>query len=348
MKAYAVIGASFGDEGKGNLTDYLCATKHADLVVRFSGGAQAGHTVTTPDGKRHVFHHFGSGTLLGVPTFLSEYFIVNPLQFMKEHPDLQAYNPVVYVDPRALVTTPWDMLVNQAYERKLGRKASCGIGINETMQRTKAGYRLTVDNMLDLETLAAIRHKHVPKRCRELGIGSVNMFDNDWLTIYWDAAINFKRHTKLAVRPPGETVVFEGAQGLLLDQNSLHFPHVTHANTGKQNAVNIVTEWGGDHLELIYVTRSYLTRHGAGPLPGEEPLPSFVKDDTNIDHEFQGVLRYAPLNTQALEWRILMDAGPLDFSVAVTCMDQLTTVIPNLPVRYHSYGPTRDNVFARR
>lgn len=84
MRARAVIGASFGDEGKGLVTDYLCAIQGAGIVVRFNGGAQAGHTVVTPDGLRHVHHHFGSGTLWGTPTFLSQFFIVNPIAFLAE------------------------------------------------------------------------------------------------------------------------------------------------------------------------------------------------------------------------------------------------------------------------
>lgn len=83
MKARVVIGSSFGDCGKGLVTDYLCS-QGAGIVVRFNGGANAGHTVVTPDGQRHVFSHFGSGTLLGVPTFLSSFFVCNPIQFAKE------------------------------------------------------------------------------------------------------------------------------------------------------------------------------------------------------------------------------------------------------------------------
>lgn len=76
-----VIGANFGDEGKGKLTDYY--TKNADncIVVCSNGGAQRGHTVLKSDGTRHVFHHFGSGTLNGADTYLPEDFILNPLVF---------------------------------------------------------------------------------------------------------------------------------------------------------------------------------------------------------------------------------------------------------------------------
>ena len=63
-----VIGANFGDEGKGLMTDYFASKSNKSLVVRFNGGGQAGHTVTTKDGRRHVFHHFGSGIFAGADT----------------------------------------------------------------------------------------------------------------------------------------------------------------------------------------------------------------------------------------------------------------------------------------
>ena len=92
--AFAVIGANFGDEGKGLMTDYFCSQNKKSLNIRFNGGAQAGHTVVTPDGKRHVFSHIGSGTFSGADTYLSEFFTLNPIMFMKEHsiiPECEIY-----------------------------------------------------------------------------------------------------------------------------------------------------------------------------------------------------------------------------------------------------------------
>ena len=82
--AHVVIGANYGDEGKGLMTDYLADKYQAEVVVRFNGGAQAGHTVVTPAGQRHVFSHFGSATLSGSRTFLSKHFVANPILFLKE------------------------------------------------------------------------------------------------------------------------------------------------------------------------------------------------------------------------------------------------------------------------
>ncbi len=73
-----VIGGSFGDEGKGLITNYFSQKKNS-IVICSNGGAQRGHTVTSPDGIRHVFHHFGSGTFNGAATYLPEDFILNPI-----------------------------------------------------------------------------------------------------------------------------------------------------------------------------------------------------------------------------------------------------------------------------
>ena len=102
--ASVVVGAGYGDEGKGLATDWLCARHEADvLAVRFNGGAQAGHTVQTPDGQRHVFSHFASGTLAGADTYLSRYFVCHPMLFTQEREALRekGFRPRVAIDPQA-------------------------------------------------------------------------------------------------------------------------------------------------------------------------------------------------------------------------------------------------------
>src|SRR5687767_2778700 len=151
MRLSAVIGASYGDEGKGRTVDFLADA--LTLVVRFNGGAQAGHTVVLPDGRRHVFHHFGSGTFKGAETFLSQHFIMNPIMYCRELKELPAVR--VTADPRCRITTPWDMMLNQAVEAKRGndRHGSCGLGINETVTRELQGFFLSLSDLGDTSTL---------------------------------------------------------------------------------------------------------------------------------------------------------------------------------------------------
>ncbi|MGE3913811.1 MAG: adenylosuccinate synthetase, partial [Chloroflexota bacterium] len=118
-KAYILVGLGFGDEGKGAWTDYLARTEPVHTVVRFNGGAQAGHNVVTPDGRHHTFAQFGSGTLVrGVNTHLSRYMLVNPLAMLKEDEALQALGVTdalrrTSIDRRALLTTPIQVAANR-------------------------------------------------------------------------------------------------------------------------------------------------------------------------------------------------------------------------------------------
>lgn len=170
-------------------------------------------------------------------------------------------------------------------------------------------------------------------------------------------------------------IVFEGAQGLLLDQDKGTFPYVTRSHTGVRNAATLACEAGIDALEVHYVTRSYLTRHGAGPLPRELPAKPYANiiDATNIPNPFQGALRFAWLDLDLLKASVERDLADApqgvrcDPRLVVTCMDQLgdkaTFVHKGQVVERHplcllktarqalggeaihaSYGPTREDV----
>ena len=89
MRAEAVIGANYGDEGKGLFTDFLCANRPNPVVIMTNGGSQRGHTVELEDGTRHVFHHFSSGTFRKAVTYFPKSYLLNPMQFVKEFYELK-------------------------------------------------------------------------------------------------------------------------------------------------------------------------------------------------------------------------------------------------------------------
>ena len=335
MKISAVIGANYGDEGKGLITDYLAA-KSKSMVVRFNGGAQAGHTVVTPEGKRHVFHHFGSGTLAGAPTFLSRFFICNPMFFGREMKELMTLgpDPEIYIDPRCLVTTPWDLMLNQAAEKARGNKkhGSCGMGINETVHRNEdPEFSLTWKDMRERDLarkLNKIRTEYVPKRKDQLRIeedlpwvmdnGIMGRFMED--VTFMKYASNFCPWEDLGLdsdegneynRKPYD-LIFEGAQGLRLDMDGKDFPHVTRSKTGITNVLTLLRERNiVEPVDAYYVTRTYLTRHGAGPLENEWVKPELsVVDETNIHNEHQEHLRYAWLDLDQLCYDINHEFSP--------------------------------------
>ncbi|HEX2135998.1 MAG TPA: adenylosuccinate synthetase [Microvirga sp.] len=348
-RATVVIGSQFGDEGKGLATDWLAAREADSLVVRFNGGAQAGHTVVAPDGRRHVFSHFGSGTFAGAPTFLSRYFVANPTLFLDEANRLSALGcrPEVMIDPACPVTTPFDMVINQAAEiaRGAGRHGSCGVGFGETIERClHPAYSLTIADLADRDALArrleAIRTEWVPTRLARLGIDAIQdrckpLLETNFVAKRWlDDVTRFRsqvREASLVDAAAARGLVFEGAQGLLLDQDMGCFPHVTRSHTGLRTAAALAEELGLDGLDVIYMSRCYLTRHGAGPLAGELARPPFAgfADETNRPHPFQGRLRFAYLDVDALARQIeadLVHSGArlaVRRTVGVTCLDQI-------------------------
>jgi adenylosuccinate synthase len=347
LKARIVIGANFGDEGKGLVTDYLCS-QGAGMVVRYNGGCQAGHTVVTPDKERHVFHHFGSGTFCEVPTFLSQFFVLNPILFFKERDELirLGFHPEVYAHPDCLVTTFMDMLINQHKETKRGAKrhGSCGVGVHETMQRSLVSeLKITMSDLWN-------GGKRLPDQLVEI-CGQYAKYRTGQVcdVAFQDKAIEefIKCCAQFAqcVNPLGigqcKDPVFEGAQGLLLDQNNKEFfPHVTHSNTGMANVEVLCAQAAITEKEVYYVSRTYLTRHGAGPLPGEDASLSFA-DDTNVANEFQGKLRFAPLDERRLIERIMNDAGSNPYKLVLTHCDQLA---PSCLADFYCDGPTRESV----
>ncbi|HXC04403.1 MAG TPA: adenylosuccinate synthetase [Bacteroidia bacterium] len=340
MIARAVIGANFGDEGKGLVTDWLCM-HGAGIVVRFNGGAQAGHTVVHEDGRRHVFSHFGSGTLRGVPTYLSKYFVVNPIAYFREKEELTTLGitPLVFAHPECTVTTFVDMFINQELETRRGkdRHGSVGLGVNETVERSMLPeLKIT---MADLWNNSKSLESKLVDMCSTYStfrIGSPIGNPDNMIHAFLQGCSQIANE----IHPLGisqcKDPVFEGAQGLLLDQNNKEFfPHLTRSNTGSHNVQALCTQAGIKDIETYYVSRTYLTRHGAGPLPGENANLSYP-DNTNLKHQFQGTLRFAPLDYPALLERIKKDNTWGTSKLVLTHMDQLP---PEVPADLYAWGP---------
>lgn len=129
-------------------------------------------------------------------------------------------------------------------------------------------------------------------------------------------------------------IVFEGAQGLRLDEKAPDFPHVTRSRTGLTNIVKLMDQarFNGinERLDIYYMTRPYLTRHGNGPLQDELMAPPYpgIFDRTNVPNPHQGTLRYAWLNPDTMAQYIVKDMAQLqgrraNAQVVITCMDQV-------------------------
>lgn len=379
-----VIGANFGDEGKGYMTDYFAneakEQNKSCLVVCHNGGSQKGHTTVSPSGLRHVFHHFGSGNMTGADTYLSKDYIVNPITFNKEYEELERKGILTktFIHKDCLITTPFDMLINQIAESYRGtdKHGSCGLGVNETIVRNNSMNIFTfydmykMPNHLNKILLEIISTYYLMKRLKQLKIESI---PTKWLEILSkkdniienyinDLNTMFDRIEFVddSIFDKYEYVIFEGAQGLLLDQNNMeYFPHLTPSNTGITNPVNMILDKNVSDIEVCYVTRTYMTRHGAGRFDSEckkEDINSNMVDMTNIPNEFQDTLRYGTLDLNDLKNRIEKDFNSnskgLDIkkSLAITHINEYD--IDKEKVRdvfngyklYLSDGMTRDSV----
>lgn len=337
MKRHAaVIGLGFGDEGKGTIVDYLTSRhspygpKHFSTVVRINGGAQAGHRVVRGDGHAHIFSSFGSGYFNGIDTHLSEFMLVDPLAMMTEGESLDR-NWVghsfqhITVDRRALVVTDFHKEANRAAERARGdaRHGSCGMGIGETTRLSL----LHPDDVLrvgDLQDKRLLRRKlwwlHDTYSDTLAGLALPSIEDMVEVLHNWANWTKIVDEHYLPLVMGHSNVIFEGAQGVLLDQDYGFHPYTTWSRTTTANIKDY------EDVEYVGVLRAYHTRHGAGPFPSEvEEYGRLVPDAANVDGQWQGNFRVGHFDGFLARYaaNVLDSLGtPLD-SVAVTNWDRI-------------------------
>lgn len=343
MEVKCVIGSSYGDEGKGATTDYLTGLSAREgkkaLNVLYNGGAQRGHTVEWTDGFRHVFHTFGAGTRSGADSFYDSHYMINPLAFLNERkellPILRENNTHIYVHPNCPITTPYDMLINQELENLRGssRHGSCGFGIYETFRREEAGVLLRCWSLpaLTMEEIKKLRDTYYMARVHEIEQERNCKFsssfyrafnDFELMRGFFEALLDFRHYVSLKtlqdLKNFYDVVIFEGAQGLSLDQfNKDEWPHLTPSCTGSDWICESLQKAAIDApVEVVYVTRPYLTRHGAGPLVGQYSMDyvkeTFCPDLTNVPNPWQETLRYAPMDTLHFQERTDKDFAKWD------------------------------------
>lgn len=310
-KHWAVVGLGFGDEGKGSIVDFLCATERVDYVVRFNGGCQAAHNVVLPDGTHHTFSQYGSGVLSGVRSILSRFMSVEPLGFLAETAALKTFDlPAVprmpLVDSRCLITTPWHMAYNRMQEKGRDRPhGTCGLGVGAT-----------VEFMLEHEWAAPragdiMNEGDIKWKLKALALWAKEQGVEDEYDI--DEILRAYRRFKGSVLIVDSGVihgmintgacVFEGAQGVLLDEWCGFHPHTTWSTTTFENIAHLVDDM--DTVDRIGVVRSYMTRHGAGPFPTEDvKLKAIIPEAHNDDEGMQGWFRVGDFDLPLLRYAV--------------------------------------------
>jgi adenylosuccinate synthase len=277
-----VIGLQWGDEAKGKLVDLL--TSRFEIVVRYQGGANAGHTVVVGD-KTYKLHHIPSGILTpGVMNVVTPGVVINPPTLLKEIDSLAAQGIDVgsnmMLSDRAHVVFPWHIA-----EDKVMDQATGGENIGTTLRgigpcyRDKVGraHAIRLGDMFRPDFRTRVEHIVTAKNRLLVGIGS-QAEALDAATIYNEYSAYGQRlqryvtdttHYLLDAVEAGRKLLFEGAQGSLLDIDHGTFPYVTSSNAsgvGVSGGSGVPGRW---ITKVIGVAKAYSTRVGGGPFPTE-------------------------------------------------------------------------------
>lgn len=324
-RAFIVTGLGFGDCGKGTVTDALTRRFGARLVVRFNGGAQAGHNVVLPDGRHHTFAQFGAGTFVdGVHTQLAAQVVVHPTALAVEA-DYLARAGVpdalsrLTVDPRCLVTTPFHQAAGRLRERLSGH-GTCGVGVGETVRDALAH----ADDTLRMGALHGAGAGEQLERIRARLLQALPLDvakDADWSLLQdpgvaprWLDTVRALRLRLVTDEEVGHAhrehpIVFEGAQGILLDEHHGFHPHTTWSTCTARHALHWLRD-SPHQVDRVGVLRSTMTRHGAGPLPSKsEELSARLPEPHNQSDGWQGAFRVGWFDPILLRYAMAANGG---------------------------------------
>ncbi|MCB9613698.1 MAG: adenylosuccinate synthetase [Sandaracinus sp.] len=354
MSDVVVVDLGFGDAGKGTTIDVLARRAlardgRAPLVVRFSGGAQAGHNVVTSDGRHHTFAQLGAGSFVGARTHHAPAMIVHPSGLLVEAAHLAnegVHDPLggLTIDARCRLTTPFHQAAGRL--RELAREAphgTCGVGVGETV-RDALAHPDDVVRAADLRDERALADKlsRVRERLRASlppldphdarVAAELAFFEVSEVTARWIEAIRpLPRASVVDDFIPEGTVLLEGAQGVLLDEDVGFHPHTTWSRCGFVEAENWLASVGR-HAKRLGVLRAYATRHGAGPFPSATTL---ARDEPHNDAlGWQGAFRVGDFD-EVLARYALRAAGGVD-GLVLTHLDRPS---PRRVSRYEGFEP---------
>ncbi len=310
MKAKIVLGHSFGDEGKGITVQYLCKEAidrgQKPLVIRFSGGPQAAHTINY-NGVEHICSTYGSGVLLGVPTLIWDTAYFDPLSAKNEYEVLKTKMkevPPLFVMPNTRIITPYEVNFGRNDEKIL-KDGTCGRGIFPTFKREREGLEIHANNLTDDINLFALEQYYYPENTQS---DCVLSHEGE---LFEEIRQNIKnnKYDFYSVTSGGlllsmfDVLIFEGSQGLLLDMDRGFYPNVTPSKVGLNAfADNKFLEKILYDADVYLVTRTYLTRHGNGYEPCKLGFNFDLKDkhETNILNDFQGQFKTGIMNFDLL------------------------------------------------
>jgi adenylosuccinate synthase len=279
VPATVVVGAQWGDEGKGKIVDLLALD--SDLVCRYQGGPNAGHTIVVGD-ETFKIRQIPSGVIRGKTCVIGAGCVVDPEVFLAEVDELESrgYSTAdVHVSGEAHLIMPWHVALDQASERRLGKlqigTTRRGIGPCYADKAARLGIR--VQDVLDAKILrqkieVALAEKNVWLE-RVYGVERLELEElAERLEGYAQRLRPYVADTSLLVDRAlrdGRDVLLEGGQGTLLDLDHGTYPFVTSSSTVAANAATGVGIGPTRIDRVIGVAKAYVTRVGEGPFPTE-------------------------------------------------------------------------------
>ncbi len=326
MATAMVIGAQWGDEGKGKIVDYLAAK--ADVVVRSQGGNNAGHTVVT-GGKAYPLRLMPSGIMYpGTICIVGTGVVVDPKSFLEEMEKLEAQGinaKHLQISTRAQVVFPYHIRLDEAEEmrkgsRKLGTTKN-GIGPCYADKINRIGIRMC--DLMDKEVFAEKLKYNVEQKNMLLEkLYGMEGFDYEQMLIdylgYAEKLRSYVKDTNYTVQTlvrEGKNVLFEGAQASMLDCDNGTYPFVTSSHPTAGGAC--IGAGIGPHMmqNIFGVVKAYSTRVGEGPFPTEQ-VNEIGDCIRNIAHEF-GTVTGRP---RRVGW---LDARAVRYAAALNSFDYL-------------------------
>jgi len=281
MANLVVVGTQWGDEGKGKLIDILA--EFADIVVRFQGGANAGHTLLV-DGEQIITHLVPSGFLRqGKKVAIGPGVVLDPGTLVEEIDDLQARGllsdpSALLISPRAHVVMPYHKMLDAARETSKGTEkiGTTLRGIGPCMEDKVSRSGIRIGELVDPEILGERITSRLPEMNALLSLyGHEQVKEKDILPELNTLAARlspFVADVGAVIRSSmdrGRSVLFEGAQGTMLDIDHGTYPFVTSSNTLAAAACTSIG-FGADRIDAVVgVAKAYCTRVGAGPFPTE-------------------------------------------------------------------------------
>ncbi len=281
MAVRVVVGTQWGDEGKGKYIDMLA--KDSDLVVRFSGGNNAGHTIVA-DGVKYAMHLIPSGILhKGKTCIIGNGVVVDPAVLLKEMEELSqkgVSTDKLLISDRAHVIMPYHKLMDELQESQRGSAnlgtTRRGIGPAYTDKTERCGIRMC--DLIDEEEFAQKVRENlkIKNQIIEKVYGGKGLDADEIITEYSQYARQLKKHVTDVnalvgdAAEQGENILFEGAQATFLDLDFGTYPYVTSSNP-VAGGVCTGAGIGPKYIDEVYgVLKAYTSRVGAGPFPTEQ------------------------------------------------------------------------------